>query len=404
MFLLFATSVINAQISCTNESVLWLENFGAGTTATSGTDVVSLIYQETGSLANEGTYRIINTTNQKPEWHASEDFTLDDVNGKMLVINGEAEPFYRRVANNAAGFAEGTYIASLYLMNVNTPGTCAPTPLVPVVSYNVEYLDATNNWVALGGSPYTASAVVQSATPTWVSIAASFVLPSTVFPAPTQLRLIIADGTVGGCGNDFAVDDIKFSLCPQGGPTPVTFLNINARQKGSGVSIDWSTSQEINSNYFEIQKSPDGNSNWNVVASVNGSGNSQVIKNYNAYDAKPLSGINYYRIKQVDKDGDFKFSKTVNVKLDLVKTGVSILANPFHSSLTVDFASVTDQIVFARLLDISGKQVAIEKWSVASGNTRKEFSNVGGLQRGMYMLSIVNNAGEVLFNSKVIKQ
>ena len=404
IFLLFSSFVVNAQIGCANETVLWSENFGTGTGPTSSPDVTSLVYQPTETLDIEGTYRIMNSTQQMPEWHASEDFTSGDVDGKMLVINGEAETFYEHVITRPNGFADGMYSMSLYLMNVNTVGTCAPNPLLPLISIRVEYLDASNAWVALSGSPYTTGHVPQSPTPTWLNIGSYFTLPFTGNFAPTQMRVVLSDGTEGGCGNDFAIDDLKFALCPEGAPMPVTFLNINAQPKGSGVSINWSTSQEINNNYFEVQKSADGNSNWNVVTTVNGAGNSQVVKNYNAFDANPLSGYNYYRIKQVDKDGKFDYSKTVNVKLNINKTAASVLINPFRSSLSIDFSSAAGQVVSARLIDVTGKQVASEKWSLAPGNSRKEFSNVSGLQQGLYIISIINASGEVLLNTKVMKQ
>ena len=63
---------------------------------------------------------------------------------------------------------------------------------------------------------------------------------------------------------------------------PVEFLGITARQKGSGVSVEWSTSQEINSSQFDVEKSADGNSNWELVASINAAGNSSTVKKYNA--------------------------------------------------------------------------------------------------------------------------
>ena len=90
------TAKTYAQITCQSETVLFSETFGTGTTATSNPDVLptGLTYQATGSLANEGIYRVINSTQQKPEWHASEDHTANDINGKMLVINGQAETFY----------------------------------------------------------------------------------------------------------------------------------------------------------------------------------------------------------------------------------------------------------------------------------------------------------------------
>ena len=168
--------------------------------------------------------------------------------------------------------------------------------------------------------------------------------------------------------------------------------------------VEWSTSQEFNSKSFAVEKSVDGNSNWNVVASINGAGNSSTVKNYNAYDPAPFKGINFYRIKQVDIDGKFKYSKTVNVKVNTNATGVTVVANPFHNLLTVDFLSTTSQVVSVRLTDITGKQVAFEKWSINTGSTRKDLSNVSGLQQGMYILTVSTSAGEILYNNKLIKQ
>ncbi len=409
LFLASLTAKTYAQVGCANETVLFSESFGTGTTSTSNADVITtgLTFQETGPLVGEGAYRVINSTQQKPEWQLSEDHTPGDVNGKMLVINGQAETFYGHQIDRPQGFSPGSYTASLYVLNVDTMGTCGPDALLPNINFRVEYLSGDGTtWIPLSGSPYTAAPVPQqpSTSPTWVPLGSSFSIPTTVTFTITNLRIILADGTQGGCGNDFALDDIKVAFCPEGGQLPVTFLGISARQKGSGVSILWSTSQEFNSSSFEIEKSADGNSNWTTVSSVGAAGNSATVKNYNAFDANPANGVNYYRIKQIDKDGNFKYSRTVMVKLNIDKTGVSVLANPFHSSLVVDFSSPSNQQVAARIIDITGKQIVSEKWTIAAGSSTKQFSNVGGLQIGMYILTISNANGEVLYNNKVIKQ
>ncbi|HSQ43515.1 MAG TPA: T9SS type A sorting domain-containing protein [Ginsengibacter sp.] len=408
--LLFSSIALKtyAQISCTNERILFSQTFGVGTTPTSDPDVLTtgLTYQETGSLAAEGVYRVINNTQQKPEWQVSGDHTPNDVDGKMMVINGQDETYYSHQIDDAVGFTPGTYTASLYLMNIDTLGLCGVDALLPNISFRVEYLSEANTWVPFTGSPYTAAPVPQTApsAPTWVPLGSSFTLPSTGSFIVKSIRLVLSDGTVGGCGNDFAMDDIKFSQCPEGGELPVSFLGVDARQKGSGVNIEWSTSQEINSSSFDVEKSADGNSNWELVASVNAAGNSSVVSNYSVYDAKPLNGVNFYRVKQVDKDGNFKYSKTVRVNINSSKTSASVLANPFYNNLTIDFSSAVDQAVSARLVDITGKQVAVEKWTISTGNTRMSFSNVSNLQQGMYILNISNASGEVLYNNKVIKQ
>ena len=403
--LIFFTSSIKAQITCNNATTLWSEDFQTGTTATSSPDVLTtgLTYQATGILKDEGSYRVINNTQQKPEWQASSDHT-GNTDGKMLVVNGQAEKFFQHTITDTHGFTSGDYTLSLYIMNVDTAGICAPNPLLPIITFQVEYLDQTGSWVSLSNSPFTAAAIPQTVAPTWVNIGSKFNLPPTGAFFPTQIRITLGDGTVGGCGNDFAIDDINFSLCPAGGIAPVTLTSFTARPKGSGVTIDWSTSQELNNSYFQLERSDNGSTSWSVIATVNGAGNSQVHRDYNYYDASPLSGVNYYRLKQVDTDGKYAYSNTVAVKMDIQKTAISVLVNPFYNSLSVNFTSPVSQSVTARLVDITGKQIAVEKWSVNNGTTQKDFTNVSGLQRGMYILSIINNSGEILFNGKVVKQ
>jgi hypothetical protein len=399
---LFTTSA-NAQVGCNGARVLWLETFGTGTTSSSSPDVLTsgLTYRENGSLVEEGVYRVIDSTQQKPEWHVSGDHT-GDLNGKMLVVNGQAETFFQHTITDANGFTEGNYNVSLYIMNIDTMGICGTNALLTKLSFTVEYLSSANTWVPLNGSPFVATPVPQSEAAVWVNQGSSFVLPSTGNFLPTQIRITLSDGTVGGCGNDFAMDDVQFSYCAEAGPMPIQLTSFTAHKKGTAVSLDWSTAQELNNSYFQVEQSVDAN-NWTILAKVNGAGNSQTVKNYNTLDANPASGINYYRLKQVDFDGNSKYSKTISIKADGPKTTISILTNPFHNTLSVNFNSAASQIVSARLMDITGKQVASENWSVTTGNVKKDFSVVT-LTQGIYILTIRNNSGEILYNGKVVKQ
>ena len=403
--LTIVSSAASAQITCDNATTIWSEDFGTGTTASPSPDVLTsgLTYSPSGPLTDEGFYRVINNTQQKPEWQASSDHT-GNADGKMLVVNGQAERFFQHTITDTRGFVSGDYTVSLYLMNIDTAGICGPDALLPVISFQVQYLNASGAWVDLSGSPFTAQPVSQTSSPTWVNLGSKFTLslPDGFFP--TQIRITLGDGTEGGCGNDFAMDDINFSLCPAGGLTPVTLTSFSAQRKGSGVSINWSTSQELNNSYFQVERSADGSTGWASIATVIGAGNSQVVHNYNSFDNSPLSGVNYYRLRQVDNDGKYAYSNTVAVKMDLLKAAISVIANPFYSNLSVRIESPVSQSLTARLVDITGKQIAVEKWDVSNGSVRKDFSNIGSLQHGMYILSIVNNTGEILFNGKVIKQ
>ena len=409
-FLAISLNSINnqavAQVSCPGGSTLFLETFGTGTSPSSNADVTSaLTYQPTGVLFNDGTYRVINNTQQKPEWQNSADHT-GDPNGDMLVVNGLAETFYSHTITTTGVFHPGTYTAGLFVINIDTLGVCAPNPLLPNINISIEYQDQNGNWQQMTNSPYAAPPTQQTAasSPTWVPVGSSFTLPSTGSFNVTSLRIVIADGTVGGCGNDFAVDDIQVALCAQGGPTPVEFLGINASQSGSGIKINWSTAQEFNTSSFEVQKSADGNGGWTTIATVAAAGNSSSIRNYQAFDPAPFNGANFYRLKQIDIDGNSTFSKTVMVSVIEKQTSVSVLANPFHDNLTLNFSSSTNQQVYARLFDIAGQQISVEKWTIGAGTSTQSFSGIEGLQTGMYILHVTGNEGQTLLNSKVIKQ
>ncbi|MBC7937988.1 MAG: T9SS type A sorting domain-containing protein [Rhizobacter sp.] len=404
IFALANVSSVSAQSFCPNENIFLSENFGTGIGTNSSTDVINVLHSPLAPNVwlNDGYYRIINNAQQRGDWHDAPDHTTADTDGKMLVVNGIAETFYTKIiTNGVTGFNPGTYGTNLFLMNTQILGAynCGAEQILPTITFQIEYSTTAsgNNWIAL--QTVTANSVPQTLTPVWVSLGGVFNLPV----AAQRFRLNLSDGTMAGCGNDFAIDDIKFVGCPEGGPLPVQFLSISAAQKGSGVSLNWSTASEYNNKYFSVEKSVDG-SNWYNIAQVNGSGNSNTIIKYNAYDAKPVAGFNYYRIKQVDIDGKFDYSSIVKVKITVEKTGVSVLTNPFVNNITVDFLSNSNQAVNVRLTDISGKMIATEKWQVAKGSTRLTLNKVSAIQRGMYILTITDNNNEVIYNNKLVKQ
>lgn len=402
-FGLLALSTTAQSNDCENAGVLWLETFGQGTGLSSHPNVFNLVYDDSGNdMEAEGRYRVANSTQQMTMWHASGDHTGDE-DGRMLVINGESVSFFQHTVNRNAGFAPGIYRLSLFAINVNTPGTCGPDALLAELELTVEYKDAADVWVPLMNSPYTAGKIPQSATPTWVEIGSNFYLPDFSEFQPTNVRITIGNKTSGGCGNDFAIDDIQLALCPEGGPVPVTFTTVTAQLKGSGVSIDWGTAQEVNNDRFEVQRSANGSDDWKTISVVSGAGFSQTPLSYNAFDANPLSGVNYYRINQIDKDGRSAFSKTVAVRTQSVTAKVSVVGNPFRNNFTVKFSGAADQI-HARLVDITGKQVASETWNVPNGESSKQFNNISSLQNGIYILTLQSKSGDLLFNGKVLKQ
>lgn len=106
---------------------------------------------------------------------------------------------------------------------------------------------------------------------------------------------------------------------------PLKLISFNAALGNGQVKLNWSTSNEINSRDFVIERSADGR-NFSTLGNVPAN-NSTLVNNYSFTDASPLSGINYYRLKMFDRDGTFKYSFIIAVN-NRQQQSLSIFPNP----------------------------------------------------------------------------
>ena len=83
---------------------------------------------------------------------------------------------------------------------------------------------------------------------------------------------------------------------------------------------------------------------------------------------------------------------------------VSVLSNPFYSFIAVDFLSNRNQVVSCRLVDLSGKQVFAQQLSIMKGSSRKEFTGLGKLSNGLYVLEVTGDRGDILYKDKLLKR
>lgn len=95
---------------------------------------------------------------------------------------------------------------------------------------------------------------------------------------------------------------------------PVNLIDFETSVKEKTVTLDWSTAQEVNNKQFDVLRSTDSR-NWEVIGSIEGAGNSQITNEYSFEDAKPNPGINYYRLKQIDFNGEFEYSEIRGVEI-----------------------------------------------------------------------------------------
>ncbi|MFC2124059.1 T9SS type A sorting domain-containing protein [Bacteroidota bacterium] len=100
-----------------------------------------------------------------------------------------------------------------------------------------------------------------------------------------------------------------------GNPLPISLLSFEGKEVKDGVLLKWITATETNNDYFEIEHSPDGEY-FNVIGGIEGQGTTVIQHNYSYMHYLPAAGFNYYRLKQVDFDGEYHYSKVIMVNID----------------------------------------------------------------------------------------
>jgi len=117
-------------------------------------------------------------------------------------------------------------------------------------------------------------------------------------------------------------------------PLPIKLTNFSVKPTGFLTAIaEWTTQSETDNDYFVIEKSTNG-LDWEIVTKVRGAGNSSSPINYDIYDNRCYFGVSYYRLKQVDFNGDFTYSAINTLNFDDI-IGISVYPNPSSNKITV---------------------------------------------------------------------
>ena len=137
---------------------------------------------------------------------------------------------------------------------------------------------------------------------------------------------------------------------------PVQLIAFTAKPADHAVELAWSTASELNNDYFSVEKSTDGIS-FIEAGRLNGMGNSTVQTNYAATDMEPYPGLSYYRLKQVDFDGQRSYSPIVAVQLDNQQPVVTAGPNPFTDSFNLTLRLERDRTATIVMFDRSGNML-----------------------------------------------
>ena len=180
-------------------------------------------------------------------------------------------------------------------------------------------------------------------------------------------------------------------------PLPVTLASFNVKKEGNTASLTWTTTAETNSDVFEVEHSVNGKT-WLKRGSVNASGESLQSTSYSYTDALPENGVNLYRLKMIDKDLTFAYSRIRNIEFVIVKR-TSMYPNPVADRLTLDVDDIS-QVERIQLTDITGRPV-FDKSRTATGNLSEKL-DVSKLPSGMYVARITRSQGAIAY-LKILK-
>lgn len=117
-------------------------------------------------------------------------------------------------------------------------------------------------------------------------------------------------------------------------PLPVQLTEFSGKAEGNVNRLDWTTASEVNCDYFDVEESSDG-FNYTTCGSMRGAGNSTQLSYYAFIDENPFPGATYYRLKQVDYDGQYHYSNPV------------VVSNNNYSTSTVDVYNLQGQMIIS---------------------------------------------------------
>ncbi len=180
-------------------------------------------------------------------------------------------------------------------------------------------------------------------------------------------------------------------------PLPVHFSSFTVKENGCSVQVNWSTAMEINNNHFLVERSKDG-SVFTTIAQVQGAGNSSETRHYSYLDQHPDNGTNYYRIRQVDKDGSSSFTQVQSVRVHCmentdIKVYPTVSSDEVHVILPPGYEAARVELVTTL-----GQKIAVP---IEVNNLHYRIK-VDRLAAAMYLIHIVK--GTAIHTYKIIRE
>jgi hypothetical protein len=212
----------------------------------------------------------------------------------------------------------------------------------------------------------------------------SFTITGLSIPDGATFWIRWTDFNITDADDGLAIDN--FSIDQSNLPVELSSFTAKVLRAG-GVQLDWRTETEVNNYGFEILRSAQNDSVWKKLSFVEGHGNSNSPKEY-SYTDNVISGKYSYRLKQIDTDGQFEYSKVIEVAAGNIPGGFVLeqnYPNPFNPSTIIKFALAETQSAKLIIYDVLGNEVTTLFNTIAEGGKIYEAKfDATNLSTGIY--------------------
>ena len=212
---------------------------------------------------------------------------------------------------------------------------------------------------------------------------------SVTFPAAGTWHDYLTGATITatGASQSFTLQPGEYHVyLNQFVPIPVTLISFNGKNNGNYNLLSWTVNNEQDLRRYELERSTDG-LHFSTAGNIDATGNTNY--SYNDNISGMSASVYYYRLKSIDKDGNFTYSAVVRIRTSTKGWIVEATPNPFTEKIQVNIESQVKDEASLILTDMSGKQLSKQNITLSPGNNVYEITGAGKFANGVYMLSVI---------------
>lgn len=183
---------------------------------------------------------------------------------------------------------------------------------------------------------------------------------------------------------------------------PLIINQFNGNYADGIIQLAWSSYSEINIEHFDIERSTDGNNFRQIGRVSTQSGQLNSNASYNYMDITAQRGINYYRLAIVDNNGNYTYSKTIMVNVDI--KGISVMVvypNPFSTRVQIRVNADNAEKVAINIINSNGVLMSTQSAQTQVGDNNITINKVDALPGGVYYIEVVSSTRSL--RTKVMK-